>query len=219
MRPLDLWHVAIMNVHRDDTYLAPMAAMRARSQRPFGERELRALRALAPHFNRALRVTLSLKEMEARAGALTEMGERAIAAVVLTDAFGRVAEANSLGRGVLEEADGLLIRDGVLRAARCDENARLARLVLEAAGGVDGLTFIHKSGVMQVSRPSCRRALALVISPTRNAASPFGRSHGVTIAFADPERAPEADADLLARLYGYTAMATPRARRRSRRCF
>ena len=57
---------------------------------------------------------------------------------------------------------------------------------------------------MQVARTSCRRPLALVVSPTRNAASPFGRSHAVTIAFADPERAPEADTDLLARLYGLT---------------
>ena len=61
------------------------------------------------------------------------------------------------------------------------------------------------SGVMQVSRPSARRPLALVVSPTRNGASPLGRSHAVSIAFADPERAPEPDADLLARLYGFTA--------------
>jgi DNA-binding CsgD family transcriptional regulator len=67
------------------------------------------------------------------------------------------------------------------------------------------LTFMRKSGVMQVARPSGRRSLPLVVAPTRNAASPFGRSHAVTIAFADPERTPEADADLLARLYGFTA--------------
>ena len=78
------------------------------------------------------------------------------------------------------------------------------RLILEAAGGVAGVTFVAKSGVMQIARPSCRRALALVVSPTHNRASPFGRSHAVTIAFADPERAPEAEADLLARLYGFT---------------
>ena len=58
---------------------------------------------------------------------------------------------------------------------------------------------------MTVDRPSCRRPLALVVSPTRNAASPFGRSHAVCVSFADPERAPEADADLIARLYGLTA--------------
>jgi DNA-binding CsgD family transcriptional regulator len=204
MRPLDSWHVAVMNVHRDDTYLVPMGISRTRRQRPFGEAELRGLRALAPHLNRALRVTLRLREMEARRSALAEMSDRALAAVVLTDAIGRVSEANSLARTILAEGDGLAIRDGMLRAARSDDNAKLVRLILEAAGGVDGRTFIRKSGVMQIARPSCRRPLALVVSPTRAAASPFGRSHAVTIAFADPERALEADTDMLARLYGFT---------------
>jgi hypothetical protein len=44
-----------MNVHRDGAVLAPMAFMRTRKEGPFGEVELAALRALAPHFNRALR--------------------------------------------------------------------------------------------------------------------------------------------------------------------
>jgi DNA-binding CsgD family transcriptional regulator len=143
--------------------------------------------------------------MEARALGLAAINDRALVALVLTDAYGHVAEANSLARAILAEGDGLAIRDGVLRAARSDDHGRLVRLILEAAGGVDGLTFIRKSGVMQVARPSCRRPLALVVSSTRNDASPFGRSHAVTIAFADPERAPEADRDLLARLYGFTA--------------
>jgi DNA-binding CsgD family transcriptional regulator len=205
LRPLDLWHAAIVNVHRDESVLAPMGFLRTHKERPFGESELLILRRLAPHLNRALRVTLRLMEMEACANASAEMGERALTAIVVTDAFGLVAEANSLARVILEEADGLLIREGVLRGARSDDNARLVRLILEAAGGVDGLTFIHKSGAMQVARPSCRRPLPLVVSPTRNVASPFGRSHAVTITFADPERAPEADTDLLVRLYGFTA--------------
>ena len=205
MRPINLWHAVIVNVHRDEMVLAPMGILRTRKERPFGQSELQSLRRLAPHLNRALRVTLRLREMQARAEALVEMSDRALTAIVVTDAFGRVAEANSLARAILEEADGLLIRDGVLRAARSDDNARFVRLILEAAGGVDGLTFIRKSGVMQVGRLSCRRHLALVVSPTCNAASPFGRSHAATIAFADPERAPEADADLIARLYGLTA--------------
>ena len=204
MRPLDLWHAAIVNVYRDEAVLAPMGILRTRNERPFGLSELHDLRALAPHLNRALRVTLRNREMEARAEALVEMSDRALTAIVVANAYGRVAEANASARAILAEADGLLIRDGALRAARSDDNARLVRLILEAAGGVDGRTFIRKSGVMQVARPSCRRPLALVVSPTRNAASPFGRSHVVTIAFADPERAPEADTDLLARLYGLT---------------
>ena len=205
LRPRALTEILAVNVHRDETTVAPVMLFRKRKQPLFDESGRNAMLCLAHHLNRALRVTLRLREMEAGASALAEMSDRALAAIVVTDAFGRVAEANSLARAILEEADGLLIRDGVLRAARGDDTATLVRLILEAAGGLDGLTFIHKSGVMHITRPSCRRPLALVVSPTHNRASPFGRSHAVTIAFADPERAPEADADLLARLYGFTA--------------
>jgi DNA-binding CsgD family transcriptional regulator len=201
LRPLGLWHAAIMNVHRDDAVLAPMALMRTRKEGPFDDGEVAALRALAPHFNRAFRVTLRLRELEARASALAEMTDRALVALVLTDAFGRIGEANSSARAILAEADGLLTRDGVLRAARSDDCANLSRLIREAAGA----RLMPMSGVMQVSRPSAQRPLALVVSPTRATGSPFGRSHAVSIAFADPERAPEPDADLLVRLYGFTA--------------
>ncbi|MBV8441002.1 MAG: helix-turn-helix transcriptional regulator [Hyphomicrobiales bacterium] len=205
MRPIDTWHGAVMNVHRDSDVLAPMTFLRRRKQSPFDDGHLDAMRALAPHFNRALRVTVRLREMEARANALAEVSNGTLTALLITDACGRVAEANGLARAILEENDGLTIRNGLLRAARGDDNARLARLILEAAGSVDGFACTRKSGVIEVARPSCRRSLALVVSPTRNAASPFGRSHAVSVSFADPERGPEVDADLLARLYGLTA--------------
>ena len=195
LRPLGLWHAAIMNVHRDGAVLAPMAFMRTRKEGPFGDGEVAALRALAPHFNRALRVTLRLRELEARASAIAEMNDRALVALVLTDAFGRVAEFNGSARAILAENDGLILRDGVLRAARSEDCVRLTRLIQEAAGS----RLMPMSGVMQVPRPSSRRPLALVVSPTRAGGSPFGRSHAVSIAFADPERAPEPSADLLAR--------------------
>jgi DNA-binding CsgD family transcriptional regulator len=132
--------------------------------------------------------------------ALAETGDRALTAIALTDAFGHVAEANRLARVILGEGDGLLIRDGILRAGGGGDNAKLARLIHEAAGA----RVLPMSGVMQVERPSGRRSIALVVSPTRNVASPFGRSHAVCVSFADPERAAEADVDLLARLYGFT---------------
>jgi DNA-binding CsgD family transcriptional regulator len=205
LRPRDLWHVAIMNAHRDNVYLAPVGFLRERRQRPFDMSELGALRAFAPHINRALRVTLRLQELAAREAALDEMGDRAQHAIVQTDAFGRVAEANALARAIFAEADGLFIRDGVLRAFRGDDSARLGRLIVEAAGATDRADFARRSGVVQVVRPSGRRPLALAVSPTRGVVWPFGRSHAVTIAFADPERAPEADTELLARLHGFTA--------------
>jgi hypothetical protein len=146
-----------MNVHCDGAVLAPMAFMRTRKEGPFGDGEVAALQALAPHFNRALRVTLRLREMEARTSALAEMTDRALVALGLTDAFGRIAEANGAARAILGENDGLFLRDGVLRASRSEECIRLSRLIQEAAGA----RLMPMSGVMQVSRPSARRPLAL----------------------------------------------------------
>ena len=200
MRPADHWHAVIVNMHRDERFLAPLGVMRRRSQGLFTDAEVRRLHRLAPHLNRAIRVTLRLKEMEARADAAGEIIDRMNVAIVLTDAAGRVAELNRAAGSILDEADGLAIRHGVLRAAKREDGCRLTRLVLEAAG----VDLVRRSSVMQVSRPSLRRPLSLVISPTRNAACPFARSHAVCIAFSDPERAPETDADCVTRLYGLT---------------
>src|ERR1700722_4134178 len=103
MRPLDLWHALIVNVHRDETVLAPMGILRTRRERAFGQSEVWSLRRLAPHLNRAMRVTLSHKQMEARASALVGMSDRALSAIVVTDPLGRVTEANRVARAVLAE--------------------------------------------------------------------------------------------------------------------
>ena len=174
LRPLGLWHAAIMNVHRDDAVLAPMSFMRTRKEGPFGDGEVAALRALAPHFNRALRVTLRLRELEARASALAEMTDRALVALVLTDAFGRIAEANGVARAILAENDGLILRDGVLRAARSEDCIRLSRLIQEAAGS----RLMPMSGVMQVVapfRPPSARARRLADAKRPLALRPLAR--------------------------------------------
>jgi len=43
------------------------------------------------------------------------------------------------------------------------------------------------SGVIHVPRPSGCRKLPLAVSPIHAPGSPFGRSHAVSIPFADPE--------------------------------
>lgn len=203
MRPRRLWHVAVANLHRDAQYLAPIGLLRSKAQGPLGERDLRLLGRLAPHYNRAIRVRLRLREWEARAAAAVEMSDHGALAIVLVDGAGRIAELNRAAQRLLDDNDGLTIRDGALRASGPD-GARLARLIFEAAGGAQGSLLLRPSGAMRVARPSRRRPLALVVSATRAGAAPFGRAYAVRVAFADPEHAPEADADLMARLYGLT---------------
>jgi DNA-binding CsgD family transcriptional regulator len=204
MRPAGLWHAAIANVHRDKRFLAALGIARSRSQGRFTAAELGWLRRRAPHLNRAARVSIRFKEMEARTDAVAEAVDRVNVGVALTDASGRLAHVNRSARAILDARDGLTIVDGVLRATKHDDSCRLARLIRAAAGGEAPCRLPRLSGAMQASRPSLRRPLPVVVSPTRNAASPFDRSSAVCITFADPDRASKADPELLARLYGLT---------------
>ena len=191
LRPRALTEILAVNVHRDETTLTPVMLFRKRKQPLFDESARNAMLCLAPHLNRALRVTLRMQEMEARASALVEMSDRALTALSsLPTPSAALPKRTRLARVILGEVDGLLIRDGLLRAARGDDNARLTCLILEAAGGVDGLTFIRKSGVMTVGlvlpaavhcrsssrrpamppRPSAVRTQSQLPSPTRSGA-------------------------------------------------
>jgi DNA-binding CsgD family transcriptional regulator/PAS domain-containing protein len=196
MRPDGLWHALQLNIYRDERYLAPLGVLRTRSQHPFEAVERDLLQRLAPHLNRSIRVMLRLREIEARADAAGVLVDRMGVAMVLTDSAGRVVSVNRLAQAILNEADGVLLQDGILRAVGRRDRIRLARLITEAAGGA--------CGVMQVLRPSSRRPLPLVVSPSRPAYTVAGQNRAVSVTFADPERTPEADGDLLARLYGLT---------------
>jgi DNA-binding CsgD family transcriptional regulator len=204
MRPAGFWHAITLNIYRDERYLSPLGILRSQSEGPFTDAERRTLRSLAPHLNRAIRVMLRIKESEARADASSEIIDRLSVGVVLTDASGTVAEINRMAGSIIDEADGLMIRDGVLRAANRRDDLRLARYIFEAAGGHTATQLLCPSAVMRLSRPSLRRPLPLVIGPTRHANALIGRSRAVSVMFTDPEQAPEADAALLARLYGLT---------------
>jgi DNA-binding CsgD family transcriptional regulator/PAS domain-containing protein len=204
MRPADLWHGIVLNIHRDRRYLAPLGVIRYRREEAFSPAEVQLLQLLAPHLNRAIRVMLRLHEFERRADAAGEIVDRMSTAIVLTDGAGRVASVNRFAQAILDEADGLLLRGGTLQATNRRDGIELARLIAAAARGEADARPGQPCGVMQVSRPSLRRPLPLAVSPMRPVAVLAGLSRAVSVAFTDPDRTAEIDSDLLARLYGLT---------------
>ena len=202
LRPLDLWHAAIMNVHRDDAVLAPMAFMRARKEGPFGDGEVAALRALAPHFNRALRVTLRLRELEARASALAEMTDRALVALVLTDAFGRIAEANSVG--ARHSRRSRRAPDPRRRTPRGPKRrVRQARAAHSRGGGIAPHADERRHAGLATLRPASARArrLADPQRPPRPSAARTPSRSPSPIRSARPNPTPICSREL----YGFTA--------------
>ena len=197
MRPQDLWHGAAICLHRDAERLVPFGFMRRSGVGDFNADERKLIAALAPHFRRSMRVVMRLQEMERRVVAAGAALRHMLFGLVVTDRAGRIHSTNRRADALLAEEDGLRIVNGVLRAMRAEESASLARLIREAGGDTRGLA-LWPPGAMRVSRPSERRPLTVIVSALRS----VGVERRVSVLIGDPERAPEAAPELLARLYG-----------------
>ena len=207
MRPYNFWHGVCANVYRDDDHMVALSSFRSASAGAYNETETAYLASLLPHMYRSINVFLRLTSSDALAQAGAAIIDRLPQGIIVVDAAGRAGFVNSAAEAIIAENDGLTIRDGLLHAGRRQETEQLRRLIAQAAGlsAKDGRSGVKKTGAMQISRPSMRPKLPLVVAPMRfdevSARDPLA----VSITISDPERRPETTADTLARLYGLTA--------------
>jgi DNA-binding CsgD family transcriptional regulator/PAS domain-containing protein len=207
LRPQRLRHGLCANLYRDRDHLVGLASYREASAGRYEGDEPAILALLLPHLNRAIRVFLRMTAIDALAQAATEIADRLPQGIILTDAAGRIGFANGAAQAILEEADGLILRDGVLRAAERREGEQLGRIIAEAAGqpSTNGRSGVRRTGAMQVTRPSMRRPLPLVVAPMQFRESAPRGPLAVSITVSDPECQPETTTDTFVRLYGLTA--------------
>lgn len=110
--------------------------LREVGHRPFSDRELATCRRLVPHLQRALEVGRRLEQSDlARLSAFDAL-DRLHTAVCILDARGKIALANRHAVEILDERDGLAVRDGMLTTQHATEGRTLARLVAQACGRV-----------------------------------------------------------------------------------
>lgn len=206
LRPQKLWHGLVANVYRDQEHLIGLASYRTTSAGSYEGAETALLALLLPHLNRSLRVFLRMTSIDALARAGTEIIDRLPQGIIVTDGAGRLGFANSTAETIIAEGDGLTVRDGMLQTSRRKETEQLARLISEAAGlpVTNGRAAVKRTGAMQVSRPSMRQKLPLVVAPMRFDDSSLRQPLSVSITFGDPERLPETKTETLVRLYGLT---------------
>jgi DNA-binding CsgD family transcriptional regulator len=207
MRPHGFWHGLCANLYRDQEHLVALSSFRTVTAGSYEGIETAQFVSLLPHLYRSIRVFLRLASADALARAGTELIDRLPQGIIITDALGRIGFANSTGAAMIAEGDGLATCGGVLQTSRRCETQQLARLIAESGGlpANGGRTDVKRTGAMQVSRPSMRRPLPLVVAPMRfDGSSPRGPL-SVSITVSDPDRLPETTAETLTRLYGLTA--------------
>jgi DNA-binding CsgD family transcriptional regulator len=172
---------------------------------PPSAKEVDFVRALMPHFARAMAIHRRLGDLSVANATTREMLDRLPFGVVLLDRHQRALTFNRTAEEILAARDGLaLSAQSQLIAARSDVQASLARVVHEACRTGDGKGS-GAGGPMLVPRPSGLRPFALLVTPVRLLDHDAGSQVPAAAVFVtDPERQPDDPRQLLQRLYGLT---------------
>jgi DNA-binding CsgD family transcriptional regulator len=161
LRPANLYYSAGPVIYREGSVSATLSTQRSRDQQPF-DREERIFRVLAPHLDRALRINRGLSE----AGATREALANSPVGVMIFGLNLKLLYVNERARGILEQADGLRLKNGKIVAAAQSESRALEKLLASAVQTARGLS-LAPGGYLSISQPSGARDLQLLISPVR----------------------------------------------------
>jgi DNA-binding CsgD family transcriptional regulator len=172
--------------------------------RPFDDADIALGNLLVPHLERGYAIYSRLGSVRRARVALAEILDRLPTGVMVFDACHTPLIVNRSARRILELRDGFAIERGRPRLGNRREDAAfqalLARACAAALGGQRGL-----SDVMQVSRPSGRRAFALMVAPLLDTPPGSAEGEAVSVAFVtDPETGNATATEVLEGLYRLT---------------
>src|SRR5262249_49785170 len=153
-------------IARHGATLSALTSLRPERAGSFGETDRALLTALMPHLQRALHIHAKLLGLEDLATASHDALDRCGCAVILVAASGRVITMNRRAERILADDDGILLGRAGLLAQQPSAAAQLHKLISQAVATRFGLGT-EPAGVMNISRPSGRRAYQVLITPLR----------------------------------------------------
>ena len=184
---------------------AVLACNRTLNKPDYGPETTEFFHALRPHLQRAVSLYRRLGALDLERAASFDALERLPVAVFFIDEQGKVLFYNDAANRLLTQRDGIILT-GLPRlgAVRAGDDAEVQRLVREACAMSSG-TGERPGGVLQIHRPSNRRAYAMIIAPLGLRRWPFLNERPAAAVFvSDPEHAVQPPADHLARLFDLT---------------
>ena len=140
----------------------------------WGPSRIAMVQRLLPHIQQFVRVRQALVRAEARSSTVTALLDNPRIGVLELDRRGRILEGNDRARSILRHGDGLLDRNGMLRARAPADQVRLERLVgvaLPASGAV------AVSGSMVLRRSSVVPPFVVHVKPVIGPQPDYGARH------------------------------------------
>jgi len=170
------------NLGLEGTRASVLALWRPWCLGAFDNRERQLLAVIAPHLQRAFKISARLAQADLLEASLAASLDQLTHGVVLLDAQGRVQFLNRLAENIVAARDGLSMRQGALIAARPDQAAELKVAIQRALG-------TQRGAALQLVRPSGKRALTLLIAPLHVAIRTVElQPAAALVVITDPER-------------------------------
>lgn len=174
---------------------------------PFDDGHCMLLGRLVPHLRRAFTLHRRLALLDINQGEVLASLDALPLGIVLTDADGRIRQANRTAREIAERRDGLLFTGDFIAAGRQADSAQLQQAVRNAvSGALDG--GVAPAQAVSIARNNGSGDYPVVVSAVWSNPRQLGLGHldhPLAVLFVtDPDRPQEAPAELLQRLFGLT---------------
>ena len=204
LRPMGAMHEFCGVIRKDQSVFTVISSLRPRRSGPFGEDEIRLLKTLMPHLQRAVQLHQRIATLESQAQWASDTFDRLAMGLIILGAGGKILIINQQAANIIKQNDGLKIASDSLSTERHAETKRLQQLIHGAAASASGKS-LNSGGAMTISRPSVRRAFEILVVPLRLTTSWKGPDRASAAVFiTDPETQPEAQQAVLSRLYDLT---------------
>jgi DNA-binding CsgD family transcriptional regulator len=197
--PLDICHGMLAVFLKTDTRQFMMSTRRGFQAGPFLETDLLLLQGLVPHLRRAALLQTELSLLRSQRSALTQSLDHLSHGFVLTDSDCRLVFANAVAHKILQNHDGLTVRDSFVRASEFRKDALLRHAISNCAAKCE-------SHVVRLAIPrlSAGNVYCVLVMPISLTPSDFPEIPRAAILIINPESVSELDPFILREMFSFT---------------
>jgi DNA-binding CsgD family transcriptional regulator len=201
VRPQDFADCAVITLFRDRARFGMIYLAAPERAEAFNNESLELLRQLAPHLERAARMTLKIAELDALHNVGLDVLDSLNEGVILADASARIVFANRAAEAMFASADGIGVDGSGLCTASSAQTMVLRRLIAQSARREEAAST---GGSLLLDRPSGRRPLSVIVAPIRRETVWHSVAPMAIIFLADPEQGEGLSEARLGALYAMT---------------
>ena len=204
LKPINLFRILGVDTSEPGGMLARLRFSRRASEPRFKATERQLLTLLTPHLSRAIEIYAKLNRMTSErdlyAGAVNQLS---VASIIL-DEQGRMLTTNAVGRALLDQGEGLSLRDGHLHIEGRNINKELqVALTSIIREQLHGETSVVRA--LRVPRPGGRSDLGLVVRPVPASQWSEGQvSPSAAVFISDPDLQESTSQPILGALFELT---------------